>query len=44
MCTARLEMLKINRQKIIDGSKKKHLAGWWLKETTRTVQTLLNEL
>lgn len=43
-CESRLLMLQLNRQKILDGSRKKHITGWWLKETRRTVQTLLKEL
>lgn len=37
-------MVELNREKILNGSRKKHVTGWWLKETRRTVQTYLKEL
>lgn len=37
-------MLQLNREKVLDGSRKKHITGWWLKETRRTVQTLLKDM
>jgi len=43
-CGSRLEMMRLSREKVLDGSRKKHITAWWLKETRRTVQTFLKEL
>ena len=34
------QMLNLSRRKLLDGSRKRHITGWWLKETRRTVSTI----